>query len=77
VRSYAAEAIIKRSSGGTVDVKEAEAFLSRLEGTYEESETEPGVYRHTEISGSGYKIFELTSLLPHTGCDVHLSKMAE
>jgi hypothetical protein len=77
VRSYAAEAIIKRSSGGTVDVKEAEAFLSRLEGTYEESETEPGVYRHTEISGSGYKIFELTSLLPHTGFDVHLSKMAE
>jgi hypothetical protein len=77
VRSYAAEAMTQRTSGGAVDLKEAQAFLSRLDGTHEQTDTEPGVYRHTEITGSGYKVFELTSLLPGRAFDVHISKMAE
>ena len=77
VRSYAAEAITHRGSAGAPTLKEAQAFLARLEGSHEQTDTEPGVYRHTEITGSGYKVFELTSLLPGTGFDVHVSKMAD
>jgi len=40
-------------------------------------ENEPGLYRHAEISGEGYKVFALTSLLPSTGFDLHLAKIAE
>ena len=40
-------------------------------------ESEPGVYRQTEIGGSGFRAFELASLLPGTGFDVHIAKMAE
>jgi ARG and Rhodanese-Phosphatase-superfamily-associated Protein domain len=77
VRSYAAEALTHRVSGGATDREQARAFLARLDGNHEQTDTEPGVYRHTEISGSGYKVFELTSLLPGTGFEVHVSKMAE
>ena len=77
VRSYAAEALTHRGSTGTATLKEAQGFLARLEGSHEQTDTEPGVYRHTEITGSGYKVFELTSLLPGTGFDVHVSKMAD
>ena len=77
VRSYAAEALTHRGSTGAATLKEAQAFLARLEGSHEQTDTEPGVYRHTEITGSGYKVFELTSLLPGTGFDVHVSKMAD
>jgi hypothetical protein len=41
------------------------------------SEVEPGVFRQTEVSGDGFKVFELTSLLPKTGFDLHLAKAAE
>ena len=37
------------------------------EGKREMVESEPGLYRHTEITGEGFKAFELTSLLPKTG----------
>jgi hypothetical protein len=77
VRSYAAEAMITASHRGSPDLKDAQAFLARLDGRHEQADTEPGVYRHTEITGNGYKVFELTSLLPGTGFDVHLSKMLE
>ena len=77
VRSYAAEALITVSHRGRADLKDAQAFLARLDGRHEQADTEPGVYRHTEITGNGYKVFELTSLLPGTGFDVHLSKMVE
>jgi len=40
-------------------------------------ESEPGVYRRTEIDGAGFRVFELASLLPGTGFDVHLAKMTE
>lgn len=60
-----------------VTEKQAQAFLSDMEGRKEMIESEPGVYRHTEVTGEGFKAFELTSLLPKTGFDVHVAKMAE
>jgi hypothetical protein len=48
-----------------------------MQGTREMIESEPGVYRHAEITGDAFKVFELTSLLPKTGFDVHLAKMVE
>ncbi len=77
VRSYASEAINNGGSGEPVSVKAAQEYLDQLEGRHEIAESEPGVYRHTEIIGDGYKAFELTSLLPNTGFDVHISKMTE
>jgi len=77
VRSYASEAINNGGSGEPVSVKVAQEYLDQLEGRREIAESEPGVYRHTEIIGDGYKAFELTSLLPNTGFDVHISKMTE
>ena len=77
VRSYAAEALSAYGGHGNTGVKQAQAFLDDWDGNRQVVETEPGVFRHTEISGSGYRAFELTSLLPKTGFDVHLSKMVE
>ena len=77
VQSYAAEALVNRAKGGEADLGRAQAFLSRLDGRHETVDSEPGVYRHTEISGDGFRAFELTSLLPKTGFDVHVAKMAE
>ena len=76
VQSYAAEAIVSQTSGRRAEVKTAQAFLDDLEGRREMVESEPGLYRHTEITGDGFKAFELTSLLPKTGFDVHVAKMA-
>ncbi|MGH9554772.1 MAG: ARPP-1 family domain-containing protein [Terriglobales bacterium] len=77
VRSYAAEALSAYGAKGSAGVKQAQAFLDDWDGNRQVVETEPGVFRHTEISGSGYRAFELTSLLPKTGFDIHLSKMVE
>ena len=51
-------------------------FLDDLQGRHETAETEPGIYRQMEITGDGFKVFELTSLLPKTGFPVHVAKMA-
>jgi hypothetical protein len=48
-----------------------------MRGRRETIESEPGVFRHTQVNGDGFKAFELTSLLPKTGFDVHVAKMAE
>jgi len=77
VRSYAAEAVVTRTKSGEADVKQAQEFLDHLDGRHETVESEPGLYRHTEIAGDGFRAFELTSLLPRTGFDLHLAKMAE
>jgi len=77
VRSYAAEAIASPTRTHEADLKSAQAFLDTLEGRRETVETEPGLYRHTEITGDSFKAFELTSLLPKTGFDLHVAKMAE
>ena len=75
VRSYASEAVVTRAKGKSV--RDAEAFLGNLEGRKETIENEPGLYRHTEITGDGFKAFELTALLPKTGFDLHVAKMAD
>jgi hypothetical protein len=77
VRSYASEAVVTRAKGGEASLAQAEAFLGNMEGRRETIESEPGVYRHTEVNGDGFKAFALTSLLPKTGFDVHVAKMAE
>jgi ARG/rhodanese/phosphatase superfamily protein len=77
VRSYASEAVVTRAKSGEASLAQAEAFLGEMEGRRETIESEPGIYRHTEINGDGFKAFALTSLLPKTGFDVHVAKMAE
>jgi len=77
VRSYAAEAVTQRTKSGSVEIKSAQEFLNRLQGRREVVENEPGLFRHTEISGDGFKVFELMSLLPSTGFDLHVAKMSD
>jgi hypothetical protein len=77
VRSYAAEAFAGKSDSREVTAKSAQEFLQAMSGRRETVESEPGVYRQTEIGGDGFKAFELTSLLPKTGFDLHVAKMAE
>ena|ERR1700680_3995654 len=77
VRSYAAEAIVNHSKSNETDVKAAQRFLENMESRREIVESEPGLYRHTEITGDGFKAFELTTLLPKTGFDLHVAKMAQ
>lgn len=77
VRSYATEAIVTASYGGNADIKSADAFLQQMNGRREVVETEPGVYRHAEMIGAGYKVFELTSLLSKNSFAVHTAKMVE
>jgi hypothetical protein len=76
-RSYATEAVVTRAKGGEASSKDAQKFLDNLQGRHETAETEPGIYRQTEITGDGFKVFELTSLLPKTGFPVHTAKMAD
>jgi hypothetical protein len=77
VRSYASEAVVTRAKEVEVGVGQAQAFLGNMEGRREMIESEPGIYRHTEVSGDGFKAFSLTSLLPKTGFEVHVAKMAD
>ncbi|MGH9496324.1 MAG: ARPP-1 family domain-containing protein, partial [Candidatus Sulfotelmatobacter sp.] len=77
VRSYASEAIVTRAKQLEVNVDQAQAFLANMEGRREVVESEPGIFRHTEVTGDGFKAFSLTSLLPKTGFEVHIAKMAD
>ncbi len=77
LRSYATEAVVTRAKGGETSLKDAQKFLDDLQGRHETAETEPGIYRQAEITGDGFKVFELTSLLPKTGFALHVAKMAD
>jgi hypothetical protein len=77
VRSYASEAVVTHVKGARATMAQAESFLTDMDGRKETIESEPGVFRHTEVNGNGFKVFALTSLLPKTGFDVHVAKMAE
>ncbi len=78
VRSYAAEAMPVRTVAPVrLDTRAAQQFLDDMNGRRQVSEIEPGLFRQTEITGDGYKVFELTSLLPRTGFDLHLAKAAD
>ena len=74
VRSYATESLAKHGNRYAPDAGAAQHFLDDIEGSHEVVDQVPGVFRHSEISGRGYKVFALTALLPKTGFDVHLSK---
>lgn len=77
VRSYAAEAITTQRGEKAVSIAEAQQFLDRTEGNREIVESEPGVYRQSETIASNFKLFTLASLLPGTGFELHISKIAD
>jgi hypothetical protein len=77
VRSYAAEAVTSRVKHSERDQKTAQQFLNQLEGRKQVVENEPGLFRHTETTGDSFRVFELTSLLPKTGFDLHIAKIAD
>ena len=61
----------------TITVTAAVPLVDISSGKRQTVETEPGLFRHVEVAGRGFRAFQLTSLLPQTGFDLHLSKMAE
>jgi hypothetical protein len=77
IRSYAAEAVTGPVYKGGMGQQNAQQFVDSLSGGREVVETEPGVYRRSEISGDGYKVFSLASLLPNAEFTVHLAKMTD
>jgi hypothetical protein len=77
VRSYAAEAITTHGSAKPITLAEAQQFLDKTEGTRQMIESEPGVYRQSETIAPNFKLFTLASLLPGTGFDLHISKIAD
>jgi hypothetical protein len=77
LQSYAAEALTSSGARAEVSVKDAQQFLEDWQARHETVESEPGLYRQRELRGERFRAFELTSLLPSKGFDVHLSKMAE
>ena len=77
MRSYVAEAMTSANSGTAADIHEAELCMNVLTGGREIVETEPEVYRRTDITGDGFRVFELTALLPKTGFNVHITKIRE
>jgi hypothetical protein len=75
--SYAAEAITMPGGPGEVSAITAQNWVNYWQSRHEVVETEPGLYRQTEMTGDSFKAFQLTSLLPKLGFDLHLSKMAD
>ena len=76
VRSYAAEAVTSQAKHSELEQKTAQQFLNQMEGRKQVVESEPGLFRHTETTGDSFRVFELTSLLPKTGFDLHIAKIA-
>jgi ARG/rhodanese/phosphatase superfamily protein len=77
LQSYAAESLTASGPRGEAGMKEAERFLADWEARHETVDSEPGLYRQRELTGSNFRAFELTSLLTKAQFDVHLSKMAD
>ena len=77
VRSYAAEAVTSQAKRTSLDETGAQLFLNQLGGRKQVVENEPGLFRHTETTGDSFRVFELTSLLPKTGFDLHIAKIAD
>ncbi|MBV9303837.1 MAG: hypothetical protein JOY62_13095 [Acidobacteriaceae bacterium] len=79
IRSYAAEAVTLRLNSNkpaaAPSIKEAQLFLDDFDGQHEKVESEPRVYRNTEIVGRDFDAFILRSLLPGTDFNVHTAKM--
>lgn len=81
VRSYAAEAFEEGAVAAKIlnppSIAAAQAFLENMNAKSETADSEPNVYRTTELVGGDFKAFILTSLLPGTGFDVHIAKMKD
>ena len=75
--SYAAEAYAVSGGQGEVSTQAAQEFLNNWQARHETVETEPGLFKQTEMIGDRFKAFTLTSLLPKQAFDIHVSKMAE
>ncbi len=79
IRSYAAEALAPGISGPIpIELplqRSAQKFLDQFDARHENVESEPGIYRNTELLGEDFNAFLLTSLLPNTGFNVHIAKM--
>jgi len=77
LQSYAAEALSMSGERTEITSKSAQQFLDNWQTTHEVVESEPGLYRQTEMTGDKFKAFELTSLLPKQNFDLHLSKIVK
>ncbi len=77
MRSYIAEAMTSGKDGSSPTLHDAQLYMDNLGGGREVVETEPNVFRRADITGDGYRVFELTSLLPKTGFNVHITKMRQ
>jgi hypothetical protein len=77
MRSYVAEALTTVSDEETPQVDDAQAFIANLSGGREVVETEPGIFRRTETTGDGYKVFTLRGLSPSADFNVHITKMTD
>ena len=81
VRSYAAEAVSagpgRPRLAAVASVGAAQGFLDDFDARRESVESEPGVYRNTEMVGRNFDAFVLTSLLPGTGFNLHIAKMRQ
>ena len=75
--SYVAEAMTSGKSGGAASLHDAELYMNNLSGGREIVETEPGVFRRSDVTGEGFRLFELTSLLPKESFVVHITKMRQ
>ncbi len=77
MRSYVAEAMTSANGGAAPDIHDAQLYMNNLGGGREIVETEPNVYRRTDVTGDGYRVFQLMSLLPKTGFFVHITKIRQ
>jgi hypothetical protein len=77
VRSYVAEAMTSSNAQGKPQTRDAQMFINSLSGGREVVETEPGIFRRSDVTVDGYRVFTLTALLPKTGYVVHLTKMRQ
>ena len=75
--SYVAEAITSGKSGNAPSLHDADIFISNLSGGREVVETDPGVFRRSDVTGDGFRVFELTSLLDKESFVVHITKMKQ
>ncbi|HKR27433.1 MAG TPA: DUF6569 family protein [Acidobacteriaceae bacterium] len=76
IRSYVAEAMTNGGATTAPDLHQAESWIQELSGGREVVETVPGVYRRVDVTGEGYKVLTLHSLLPGESFDVHLTKIS-
>lgn len=75
LHSYVAEAMTSGKSGSQAALADAEHYVNNLNGGREVVETDPGVFRRSDVTGEGFRVFELTSLIPKEGFVVHIAKM--